>query len=393
MRVDLAERIRQRILEREARQLGRRLRTVEHSDGTHIVIAGRSLLSFASNDYLGLAQAPELSSALTAAIESWGVGATAAHLLGGHRQPHVDLEVEAAEWLGYERALLFSTGYAANLAVLSTLLEPGDLCVQDKLNHACLLDGARLSGALLKRYRHADTAHAASLLQAEPQAAALIASDAVFSMDGDIAPIAELADLAHAQRALLYLDDAHGVGVLGEQGRGSVAAAGLDSRHVPLLMVTLGKAIGSHGALVLGSNDLIDSLMQLARPYVFSTAMPPAVAAASLASIRLLRRESWRQERLQALIQQFQPAVSQLGFRLMPSRTAIQPILVGDEAEALRLSAGLEAAGLYVPAIRHPTVPKGQARLRVTLSAAHSDTDLARLIDALATLSESSVQT
>lgn len=385
-RSSLTERLRLAVAEREAASLRRQLRTVQAQRGTRIQIDGRELINFASNDYLGLAQAPELAEAMHQAIQAWGSGATAAHLLGGHREPHAALEHEAAQWLGYPRALLFSTGYMANLAVLDTLLKPGDLCLQDRLNHACLLDGARLSGAQLKRYRHQDLAHAETLLRADPERACLIASDAVFSMDGDQVDVSALSALALGHHALLFLDDAHGIGVLGPEGRGTVAAAGLDHTAVPLQMLTLGKALGSFGALVVGSAPLMDGLLQLARPYLFTTAMPPAVAAASLAAIRTVRAEPWRQQRLHGLIQAFRRGVLALGYQLMPSQTAIQPILIGDAARALQAAAALEAAGIYAPAVRYPTVPRGEARLRITLSACHTDAELEQLLQTLKTL-------
>lgn len=384
MRQDIADRLRARIRERQAQQLGRTLRAIDQVDGTLVQIDGRALRNFASNDYLGLAQSPEVTEALIVGARRWGVGAGAAHLLGGHREAHAQLEAEAAAWLGYERAMVFSTGYAANLAVIATLLDAGDLCVQDKLNHACLIDGAKLSGARLKRYRHADLHHAAAQFDDLPEGAALLASDAVFSMDGDIAPIRGLAALAKHHQAMLYLDDAHGIGVLGDEGRGSVAASGCTSADVPLLMITLGKAIGTSGALVLGSADMIDALVQMARPFVFSTATPPAVACATTTAIRIVRQDHERRARLSRWIHRFREAAMALGYALMPSSSAIQPLLVGSEAGALQLSKALESAGFYVPAIRWPTVPKGQARLRVTLSAAHTESDLSQLLDALA---------
>lgn len=383
-RPNLTDRLIAHHAERAAVDLARRLRTVTATAGLRIRVDGRELLSFASNDYLGLAEDPRLIAALQLAANDWGVGATAAHLLGGHRGPHQQLEASLAEWLGYPRALLFSTGMMANIGLLSALLEAGDVCVQDRLNHASLIDGARLSGAELLRYPHADIDAAQRQLQARPQAAALLASDGVFSMDGDSASLADLAALCQREQATLLVDDAHGLGVLGEQGRGSVAAQGLSATEVPVLMVTLGKAIGTFGAAVLGSEALIEALIQFARPYIYTTALPPALAAATLQSITIVRAEAWRRDHLATLIDRFRSGASALGLRLMTSITPIQPILIGDSAQAMAWSQQLEAAGFYVPAIRPPTVPENAARLRVTLSAGHTLADVDALIQALA---------
>ena len=370
--------------ERAEDDLLRRLRTVDEVDGRQLVIGGKRLLNFASNDYLGLAAHPALVEALVLAAKRGGVGATAAHLLGGHRDEHAALETELAAWTGRERALLFSTGYMANLGIMQTLLEPRALCVQDKLNHACLLDGARLSGARLRRYRHLDIEGALRQLQADPGAAALLASDGVFSMDGDIAPLAALAALCRQQQATLMIDDAHGLGVLGAKGAGSVSEAGLDEQDVPVLMATLGKALGVSGAFVAGPGVLIDGLVQFARSFIYTTAMPPALAAASRVALRLARDESWRRDKLAHLIALFRHGASQRGITLADSRTPIQPVLIGASDHALAISAQLEAAGYFVPAIRPPTVAENSARLRVTLSASHQEADVAGLLGALA---------
>jgi len=396
-RPSLIDRLGRAHAERAAAGLRRRVRTIDRAHGVRITIDGRELISFASNDYLGLAQEPRLMRGLQQAAEEWGVGATAAHLLGGHRGPHQQLEAMMADWLGYPRALLFSTGMMANLGVLSAVLGRNDLCVQDRLNHASLLDGARLSGATLLRYPHADVAAAARQLAARPEAAALLASDGVFSMDGDVAPLAELATLCTQQQAMLMVDDAHGLGVLGAQGRGAVAAAGLGVDDVPLLMVTLGKAVGTFGAVVLGSTAIIDALVQFARPWIYTTAMPPALAAASCAAVDIVRSDEARRQRLHALIARFRAGAVQRGLPLLPSESAIQPLLIGAAHRATRVSATLEQAGFHVPAIRAPTVPEGAARLRVTLSAAHEfaqvDALLAAIDAGLATVSASGSET
>src|SRR6185437_4957309 len=265
-RPDLLQRLAASTAERERAQLLRRLRTVEHADGPWLEIGGRRLLSFCSNDCLGLARHPQLIDALIRAAQEEGVGSASAHLICGHRAEHAELEEALAAWTGRERALLFSTGYMANLGVLQALLGRGDMCVQDKLNHACLLDGAKLGGAELKRYPHADVTAARRQLDTRPDVVALLATDGVFSMDGDVAPLRELAALCTRECATLMVDDAHGLGVFGERGAGSVRAANLGQREVPVLMATLGKALGCFGAFVAGSAALIDGLVQFARP-------------------------------------------------------------------------------------------------------------------------------
>ncbi|MFI4970066.1 MAG: 8-amino-7-oxononanoate synthase, partial [Lysobacterales bacterium] len=392
VRPDLLERLAIAQAERARASLLRRLRTSEAVDGATIRIDGRRLLNFASNDYLGLAQHPALVEALVAAAARWGAGASAAHLLGGHRDEHARLEEALARWTGRERALLFSTGYMANLGVLSALLGVEDLCVQDKFNHASLLDGARLAGCELKRYPHADVDAGRRQLETRADTAALLATDGVFSMDGDVAPIRGLAALCTTQHVTLMVDDAHGLGVLGIEGAGSVAEAGLSQDDVPVLMATLGKALGVAGAFVAGSATLIDGLVQGARTFVYTTALPPALAAATRAAIDIARFEGWRRDRLARLIAHLRHGAAQRGIALGASRTPIQPVLIGDSAAALAVSTRLEDAGFFVPAIRPPTVPKGQARLRVALSALHAESDVERLLDALAVAMRNTIQ-
>ncbi|HTV83826.1 MAG TPA: 8-amino-7-oxononanoate synthase [Dyella sp.] len=385
-RPELLARLAVQTAERAQARLQRHLRTIARADGPWVESQGRRLLAFCTNDYLGLAQHPQLIAALKEAADADGVGSGSAHLICGHRREHAALEEALAEWTGRERALLFSTGYMANLGTMQALLQRGDLCVQDKLNHACLLDGAQLSGADLKRYRHADVDAAERQLRGNPDACALLATDGVFSMDGDIAPLRELAALCRRERATLMVDDAHGLGVLGDNGAGSVAHAGLNAGEVPVLMATLGKALGCSGAFVAGSAGLIDGLTQFARTYIYTTAMPPALAAAARRAVALARQESGRREKLAGLIQRFRRGATELGLPLMPSHTAIQPLLLGDAGRALEASKALEAKGLLVVAIRPPTVPQGQARLRITLTAAHEETHVDRLLEALAAL-------
>lgn len=383
-RPDLFARLAAAHAQRASDNLLRRLRSVDHVDGARIVIAGKSLLNFASNDYLGLAQHPALRDALTRSAARWGVGATASHLLGGHREEHARLEEKLAQWTGRDRALLFSTGYMANLGAIGALLQDGDICVQDKLNHASLLDAGQLSGARMKRYRHLDPDSAQQQLETQPDAGALLATDGVFSMDGDVAPLPELAALCKKQHATLLVDDAHGIGVLGSDGAGSLAEAGLGQDDAPVLMATLGKALGVAGAFVAGSAALVEGLVQFARTHTYTTAMPPALAAAAGAAMDLARTESWRRDKLRRLIAQLRNGASARGLSLLDSRTPIQPLLVGSSDEAVRVSQHMENAGFYIPAIRPPTVPARSARLRITLSAAHEPADIERLLDALA---------
>ena len=383
-RPDLLQRLAARTAGRERAGLRRRLRAVEHAHGMHIRINGRELLAFCSNDYLGLARHPKVIAALREAANEHGAGATAAHLICGHRREHAALEEELAEWTQRERALLFSSGWLANLGAMQALLDGDGVCVQDKLNHASLLDAAKLSGAALKRYQHADCESAARQLAGAGGLPALLATDGVFSMDGDVAPLRELAALCSRESATLMVDDAHGIGVLGAQGAGSVVEAGLSSSEVPVLMATLGKALGTAGAFIAGSAALIEGLTQFARTYVYTTALPPSLAAATSAAVRIARTETWRREKLNALIARFRAGAQQLGLPLAESRTPIQPVLLGDAEATVRTADELESGGVLVGAIRPPSVPANGGRLRITLSAAHQEADVDRLLDALA---------
>ena len=383
-RPDLIDRLARAQAGRARQSLLRKLRTIEQVDGARIVIDGKPLLNFASNDYLGLAQHPALTESLVRAAGQWGVGAGAAHLLGGHRDEHAELERKLANWTGRESALLFSTGYMANLGAIQALLGAGDVCVQDKLNHASLLDAAHLSGVDLVRYVHADGASAKRQLAARAGTPALLATDGVFSMDGDVAPLAELAALCKTQHATLMVDDAHGLGVLGDEGAGSVNEAHLTGSQVPVLMGTLGKALGVAGAFVAGSAALIDGLVQFARPHIYSTALPPALAAAASAAIDIARFEDWRRDKLRRLVAHFRHGARERGITLLESRTPIQPVMIGASNLALVAMQSLEAQGFFVPAIRPPTVAQGKARLRVVLSARHEEADVEQLLNALA---------
>jgi 8-amino-7-oxononanoate synthase len=355
----------------------------EGPQGPELTIDGRRMLAFCANDYLGLAADPRLAEAMTRGVARYGVGSGAAHLICGHSRAHHALEEELAEFTGRERALLFSTGYMANLGVISGLLGRSDCVFEDRLNHASLIDGGLLARARLRRYAHSDCAALATQL-ADANGGTLVATDGVFSMDGDVAPLPKLETVCRAAGAWLMVDDAHGLGVLGPQGRGSVAAAGLGQTEVPILMGTLGKAFGTAGAFVAGSAVLIESLIQFARTYVYTTAMPSAVAEASRASLRIAAAEEWRRERLQGLIQRFRHGVRRIGLPLAESSTPIQPILLGATERAHRWSEALQRAGILVAAIRPPTVPEGSARLRITLTAAHSIAQVDALLSVLA---------
>lgn len=377
------DRIEAQRIEREAHGRTRTRRMVVRRDGVGCEVDGRWLLDFCGNDYLGLAQHFAVVDALQDSAARNGAGGVASHLVCGHHAAHDALEREMADWLGTPRALLFGSGYAANLAVLQSLLGDGDTCVQDKLNHASLIDAARLSGCRLRRYPHGDAEGAIRQLRAAPEGAAMIATDGVFSMDGDVAPLRQLALVARAQHALMYVDDAHGVGVLGPDGRGSVAEARLDVGQVPLHLATLGKALGSYGAVLCGDAALVQHIAETARPYIYTTALPPAQAAASLAAVRLARREQWRRDKLQESIAHFRAGAQQRGLPLLPSDTPIQPLMCGDDRTATALSAALETHGFWVAAIRPPTVPEGGARLRITLSAGHDRLQIDALLHIL----------
>ncbi len=358
---------------------------LESPQGALVQVDGVAKLNFCSNDYLGLANHPAVVAAFQDAANQWGVGSGAAHLVCGHTLEHHALEEELAAFTGRERALLFSTGYMANIGVISALLGRGDTVLEDRLNHASLLDGGLLSGARFKRYAHADVAQAQQALAAG-QGRQLLVTDGVFSMDGDVAPLQSLAAIAQAQSAWLMVDDAHGFGVLGKTGAGAVEAAGLGQQDIPVLVGTLGKAFGTAGAFVAGSEVLIETLIQKARPYIYTTAMPAAIAAATRASLKLVIAETWRRDHLTLLIQQFQAGATQLGLQLMPSDTPIQPIVLGSSQKAMRMSEQLSQRGLLVSPIRPPTVPHGSARLRVTLTAAHEPLHVEQLLEAFESL-------
>jgi 8-amino-7-oxononanoate synthase len=369
---------------RREQHLYRKCTQLQSAQGPLLTIDGEQYLGFCSNDYLGHANHPQVVKAFQQAANRFGVGSGSAHLVCGHSEPHHQLEQALAELTGRPRALLFSTGYMANIGVVNALLTKGDQVFEDRLNHASLLDAGLSSGAKFKRFAHADPAALEKQLTGETNCRKLVLTDAVFSMDGDIAPLPELATLCQQHHAWLMADDAHGIGVLGENGAGTVEHFNLDINQVPVLMATLGKALGTAGAFVAGSEELIETLIQFARTYIYTTAMPPAVAAATLASIKLLGQEPWRRQYLLQLIERFKKGAAQLALPLMESETAIQPLSVGDSQRALTISETLQSKGILVSAIRPPTVPANTARLRITLSAAHTEDQVDRLLDRLA---------
>jgi 8-amino-7-oxononanoate synthase len=369
--------------QRRAAGLYRQCLTLESAQGPRVRLAGREYLNFCSNDYLGLAAHPRVVESLCRAAQRYGVGSGASHLVCGHSAPHRELEQALAEFTGRPRALLFASGYAANTGVLQALLQPGDTVLQDRLNHASLLDGGLHSGARLRRFPHNDC-DALGRRLAQAPGPALVAVDGVFSMDGDSAPLAQLVGVCRQHAAWLMVDDAHGFGVLGPTGAGTVEAAGLGEAEVPVLMATLGKALGTAGAFIAGSELLVEALIQSTRNYIYTTAMPPALAAASLTALTLLREEAWRRDHLATLIGQFRRGAEALQLPLMDSGSAIQPLLVGEARAAVRISEALRQRGILVGAIRPPTVPPNTSRLRITLSAAHTPAQLEQLLQTLA---------
>jgi 8-amino-7-oxononanoate synthase len=381
---DLATRLR----ELSDQGLLRRRRISEALPGARMRVEGRSLLAFSSNDYLGLAADSRLAEALADGARKYGAGAGASHLVSGHHRAHHDLEDRLAAFVGAPRALLLSSGYAANLAILTTFADAQTEIFADRLNHASLNDGMLLSRARFHRYPHADLAALEALLRRAGRRRKLVVTDSVFSMDGDIAPLAELSDLCAREGAWLVVDDAHGFGVLGPQGRGALAFAGLAGSHL-IYMGTLGKAAGVAGAFVAAAEEVVEMLVQRARTYIYTTALPPALAHALLTSVDIIAAEDWRRQRLDQLIRLLQTRLEATSFQPLPSRTPIQPVVLGSAAAAVSASAALERDGILVPAIRPPTVERGKARLRISLSAQHEAADVERLCTSLLGMGES----
>ncbi len=376
------------LAERRQNDLLRVRRIIDSPTGVKVRLGARELINFSSNDYLGHSNHPAVVAATKQALDKYGLGSGASHLITGHSREHEALEEELSAFTGREAALGFSTGFMANLGIIGALVGEGDAVFEDKLNHASLLDGGRSSGAHFQRYLHNNVPALNDKLSASLARHKLVVTDAVFSMDGDLAPLPELAQTCAEQTAWLMVDDAHGFGVLGARGAGALEHFGLNAEQVPIYMATLGKALGTFGAFVAGSRDLIDYLIQFSRPYIYTTAMPAAIAAATRASLRLLETESWRRKRLRQHIALFKACARAHALNLMPSDTAIQPLLISDAGRALALSKALDARGYLVSAIRPPTVPPNTARLRITLSAAHEEKDIRELVDTLAELVE-----
>lgn len=386
--MSFSQRFEKQIAERKSLNLFRERKVLSSKQATQITLANSSqhYLNFCSNDYLGLASHPKVIKAFQQAAEIYGVGSGASHLVIGHHQEHHLLEEELADFLGVERALVFGSGYAANVGVLTTLLQKGDAVFEDKLNHASLLDGGLFSGATFQRYLHNDMESLTKKLHNSEAVEKLIVSDAVFSMDGDSANIPALVEQAKQYKAWLMLDDAHGFGVLGKQGRGTVNAQNVSQNNIDIYMATFGKALGTGGAFVAGSSLLIETLIQFCRHYIYTTAMPPALASATRQALKIIQNETWRQDNLHQRITQFKQGVTELGLPLLVSNTAIQPIMLGSAEQALVWSEQLKAQGIIISAIRPPTVPANTSRLRITLSANHSETEVATLLNALAEL-------
>lgn len=378
--------LKQKLLQRQQDALYRSRKTHDSAQATRLLIDGKAYLNFCSNDYLGLASHCGLKQTLQQAVEQYGVGSGASHLVTGHSTAHEALERDFAAFMGTERALLFSTGYMANLGVISALLGRRDAIFLDKLNHASLVDAAILSRAKLHRYAHNDLSQLEQLLSQSNAQHQLIATDGVFSMDGDMADLPNLARLAKQYHAWLMVDDAHGIGVLGTAGRGSVAHFNLTSDDVPIIIGTLGKAFGVFGAYVAGSELLIETLIQLARSYIYTTALPPALAVTLAKSLQIIQQDNWRREKLNTHITYFKTEAQKRDIALMPSDTAIQPILLQDSQKALDVSNALYQQGILVTAIRPPTVPHNTARLRITLSAQHEIADIDKLLNSLSVI-------
>lgn len=371
------------LAERRAAHLYRTRKTLQSPQTPEVIVDGKKYLAFCSNDYLGLANHPKVINALAESAKQFGVGSGASHLVAGHSSEHHALEEELAAFTGRDRALLFSTGYMANMGAITALVGQGDAVFEDRLNHASLLDAGLLSGARFQRFLHNDLNNLQARLDKTEAARKLIVVDGVFSMDGDCAPLPELAAVAQKNNAWLMVDDAHGFGCLGKTGAGCAEHFGLTQDQLPILMGTLGKAVGSFGAFIAGSEALIESLIQFARPYIYTTAMPPAVAAATRASLRLIQTEYWRREHLNQLIAHFRRGAFAMGLQLMDSFSPIQPIVIGDEAKTLAIAEQLAERGILIVAIRPPTVPVGGSRLRITFSAQHTFAQVDQLLGVL----------
>ncbi|ORU89438.1 MAG: 8-amino-7-oxononanoate synthase [Cycloclasticus sp. symbiont of Poecilosclerida sp. M] len=372
-----------RLAQLKQQDLYRSRQIINGPQGVEVHLDGVCYNNFSSNDYLGLANHPLAIKAFKAASEKYGVGSGSAHLICGHSAEHHALEEELASFTGRDRALVFSTGYMANIGAISALVGQQDAVFEDKLNHASLIDGGLISGARFRRYPHANVNRLAELLQQSAADKKLIVTDGVFSMDGDEAPLRGLIEQAKKTQSMLMVDDAHGIGVLGHTGGGLLQQQGVSQEQVPVLMGTFGKALGSFGAFIAGSEELIETLIQLARPYIYTTAPPAAVMAATRANLKLCIEDGWRREKLVALVEQFRTGAKQISLQLLESSTPIQAVVLGDNELTMAASGALKKKGFLVGAIRSPTVPQGSERLRITFSASHSSTQVDELLSAL----------
>lgn len=379
---DINDAVKKRIKALSQNDLMRARHAHDTPQGPVIRLDGKNLVNFCSNDYLGLANHPSLVAAMKEGLDRYGVGSGASQLICGYTTAHERLEECLCEFTNRESAILFSSGYLANLAIVNTLLDRHDTVIGDKLNHASMIDAAKLSRASFRRYLHADINSLCSLLRGST-GKKMVMTDGVFSMDGDIAPLPELAKTCMEVSAWLVVDDAHGFGVLGENGGGIVEQSGLSTKEIPILMATFGKALGTSGAFIAGDKEVMDLFVQSARTLIYTTASPPALAYATIRALKIIREESWRREHLQKLIGRFTNGAKQLSLPVMNSSTAIQPLLIGSAGKTLNTSKKLFEKGFCVTAIRPPTVPRGTSRLRITLTAAHSEEQVDRLLDAL----------
>ncbi|GAA0204575.1 8-amino-7-oxononanoate synthase [Kangiella japonica] len=371
--------------QRQAQDMMRRRLTLESGQDTEISINGQHFINFSSNDYLGLASHPKLIESTLKATQRFGTGSGSSHLVAGHSHEHHQLEDELAEFLGVERTLLFSSGFMANYGVLTALFDRKDLIVQDKLNHASLIDGGRASEAKMLRYGHNDMNSLERQLQHQVETKVVV-TDGVFSMDGDLAPLPQILELTEHSKSNLMVDDAHGFGVLGTSGRGTIEHFGIEQNKADIYMATFGKALGGYGAFVAGKEVLIESLVQFARSYIYTTALPPAVAATNRAGLALVQSEPERRQQLHDNINYFKQLATEKSLPLMQSDTAIQPVLLRTNERALEVSQGLLEKGLLVVAIRPPTVPENSARLRITLTANHRRQHIEQLVEAISEL-------
>tara|TARA_R110002096_G_scaffold396302_1_gene591955 strand:- start:4685 stop:5860 length:1176 start_codon:yes stop_codon:yes gene_type:complete len=372
-----------KLAQRREENLYRQRHLLESAQAPQVQVDGKACVAFCSNDYLGLASHPAVIDSFRRGAETYGVGSGASHLIYGHSYEHHALEEELAAFTGRPRALLFSTGYMANLGAILALTNKGDHIFEDRLNHASLIDGGLASHARCSRYHHSDSTDLARRMEQTDSGRKLVVTDGVFSMDGDLALLPELVKTCREQQGWLMVDDAHGFGVMGEKGGGLAEHFGLSVEDLPILVGTLGKGFGTFGAFVAGSDALIETLIQYARTYIYTTALPPAVASATRISLKIMQRETWRREKLRSLVSRFRAGAESLGLELMDSMTPIQPVMLHDDELTLKVGEQLRDRGFLVGAIRPPTVPAGTARLRITFCAEHSEEEVDSLLDAI----------